>query len=81
MELSCVVRRDVKLLSRRRCNFSDAVLKPSCFVDIMPDTQVAANFRIARNKEIGVQCEACNISALKVTKFICFYLLMFKYNS
>jgi len=72
MELSCVVRREVKLLSRRRCYFSDAVLKPSCFVDILPDSKVAANFTIAKSKEIGVQCEACNISALKVSIVIKF---------
>ncbi|KAI9556247.1 hypothetical protein GHT06_018821 [Daphnia sinensis] len=66
MDLTCVVRRDIKLLSKRKCNFSDAVLNPSQSVDIYPDSELTASFTIAKNKEIGVQCQACDLSALHI---------------
>lgn len=66
MDLTCVVRRDIKVLSKRKCNFADAVFKSSQFVDIYPDTELTSSFTIAKNKEIGVQCQACDISALHV---------------
>ncbi len=68
MDLTCVVRRHVKVLSRRKCNFSDAVFNPSQFVDIFPDPQLTSLFTIARSKEIGVQCQACDVSALNVSQ-------------
>jgi hypothetical protein len=70
MDLTCVVRRHVKVLSRRKCNFSDAVFNPSQFVDIFPDPQLTSLFTIARSKEIGVQCQACDVSALNVSQYI-----------
>lgn len=66
MELNCVVRRDIKVLYQRKVNFADAILRPSNFVDIFPDPILALGFTIAKNKEIGVQCQACDISALHV---------------
>ncbi|XP_046653741.1 dynein intermediate chain 3, ciliary-like [Daphnia pulicaria] len=66
MDLTCVVRRDIKLLSKRKCNFSDAVFHSSQSVDIFPDRELTASFTIAKNKEIGVQCQACDISALHI---------------
>lgn len=69
MDLTCVVRRDIKLLSKRKCNFSDAVFHSSQSVDIFPDRELTASFTIAKNKEIGVQCQACDISALHVSLF------------
>jgi hypothetical protein len=69
MDLTCVVRRHVKVLSRRKCNFSDAVFNPSQFVDIFPDPQLTSLFTIARSKEIGVQCQACDVSALNVSQY------------
>ncbi|XP_046650612.1 dynein intermediate chain 3, ciliary-like [Daphnia pulicaria] len=66
MDLTCVVRRHVKVLSRRKCNFSDAVFNPPQFVDIFPDPQLTSLFTIARSKEIGVQCQACDVSALNI---------------
>ncbi|KAK4023838.1 hypothetical protein OUZ56_009231 [Daphnia magna] len=66
MDLTCVVRRDIKLLSKRKCYFSDAVLNPSQSVDIYPDSELTASFTIAKNKEIGVQCQACDLSALHI---------------
>jgi dynein intermediate chain 2 len=68
MDLTCDVRRHVKVLSRRKCNFSDAVFNPSQFVDIFPDPQLTSLFTIARSKEIGVQCQACDVSALNVSQ-------------
>ena len=62
MNLICVVRRDIEKLSKRKCNFSDAVLDSSHFVNILPDPQMASLFTIANNKEIGVQCQACDFS-------------------
>lgn len=67
MDLNCVVRREIKLLSKRKCSFADAILKPMNFVDIYPDPVIALGFTIAKNKEIGVQCQACDVSALHVT--------------
>ncbi len=67
MDLTCVVRRDIKLLSKRKCNFSDAVFHSSQSVDIFPDRELTSSFTIAKNKEIGVQCQACDISALHVS--------------
>jgi dynein intermediate chain 2 len=69
MDLTCVVRRDIKLLSKRKCNFSDAVFHSSQSVDIFPDRDLTSSFTIAKNKEIGVQCQACDISALHVSHF------------
>ncbi|XP_046462783.1 dynein axonemal intermediate chain 2-like [Daphnia pulex] len=66
MDLTCVIRRHVKVLSRRKCNFSDAVFNPPQFVDIFPDPQLTSLFTIARSKEIGVQCQACDVSALNI---------------
>lgn len=81
MDLTCVVRRDIKLLSKRKCNFSDAVLNPSQSVDIYPDSELTASFTIAKNKEIGVQCQACDLSALHVSFFFhCGYMALFNQN-
>ncbi|EFX64830.1 hypothetical protein DAPPUDRAFT_333795 [Daphnia pulex] len=66
IDLTCAVRRHVKVLSRRKCNFSDAVFNPPQFVDIFPDPQLTSLFTIARSKEIGVQCQACDVSALNI---------------
>jgi hypothetical protein len=68
IDLTCAVRRHVKVLSRRKCNFSDAVFNPPQFVDIFPDPQLTSLFTIARSKEIGVQCQACDVSALNVSQ-------------
>jgi hypothetical protein len=64
----CCTSTYVKVLSRRKCNFSDAVFNPPQFVDIFPDPQLTSLFTIA-TKEIGVQCQACDVSALNVSQY------------
>lgn len=66
MDLTCVVRRDIKVLSKRKCIFSDSILKAHQCVDIFPDPELAATYVTSKNKEIGIQCLACNVSALQV---------------
>lgn len=66
MDLTCVVRRDIKILCRRKCHFSDSILKANQCVDIYPDPELAATYTTSKNKEIGIQCLACNVSALQV---------------
>ena len=67
MDLTCVVRRHIKILSRRKCNFSDAVLNSSQSVNIFPDPELTSLFTIARTKEIGIPCQASDVSALNVS--------------
>ena len=82
MDLTCVVRRHIKILSRRKCNFADAVLNSSQSVNIFPDPELTSLFTIARNKEIGVQCQACDVSALNVSiiKLRQLYVMFFRLN-
>lgn len=69
MELHCVVRRDIALLTQRKCNLSDATLKPSSFVDIKSNPELASKFTQLQTRDISTQCTSCDVSAIEVIKF------------
>ena len=70
MDLHCVVRRDIALLTQRKCNFSDATLKPSNFVDIKPNPELASKFTRLQTREISTQCTSCDLSGIEVIDFL-----------
>ena len=68
MELHCVVRRDIALLTQRKCNLSDAPLKSSAVVDIKPNPELAEKFARLQTRDISTQCTSCDVSAIEVTQ-------------